>query len=56
MLTRDRLRKIVLDWWRESSLVTISENQVTALADKLEDGVVEIAKEAHQRGLEGKAF
>lgn len=56
MLTRDRLKKIVLDWWKESSLITISENQVTALVDKLENGVVEIAREAHQRGLEGKAF
>ena len=56
MLTRERLRKKVLEWWQNSSLPSITTSQIDALVNKLEDEIVEIAKEAHQRGLEGKAF
>jgi len=56
MLTRDRLKKRILQWWTDSSLPAITDSQIQALADLLEDEVVEIAREAHHRGLKGKVF
>lgn len=54
--TRERLKNRVLNWWKNSSLMTVTEGQVQALAESLEDEIVEIAKEAYQRGKEGKEF
>lgn len=56
MLTRDRLKDKILEWWRNSGIPTITESQIQALADSIETEAVQVAKEAHQRGREGKAF
>lgn len=56
MLTRERLKTKVLDWWEDSSLPAVTDGQIQTLVESLEDEVVEIAREAHQRGLEGKAL
>ena len=56
MLTRERLKKKVLKWWQDCSLTLITDGQINTLAKSLEDEVVEIAKEAYQRGLKGDEF
>lgn len=56
MLTRDRLKNKILEWWKNSGIPAITEGQIQALAGSIENEAVQVAKEAHQRGLEGKAF
>ncbi len=56
MLTRERLKNKILEWWKNSGTPAITEGQIQALADSIEDEAVRVAKEAHQRGLKGKAF
>lgn len=56
MLTRDRLKNKILEWWKNSGIPAITDGQIQALAGSIENEVVQVAKEAHQRGLEGKVF
>lgn len=55
MLTKDRLKKKVTEW-RDLNNCNASNDAINRLCESLVDEVIEIAKEAHQRGLEGKAF
>lgn len=55
MLTKDRLNKKVTEW-RNMNWIGASDDCIKRLCESLEDEIVEIAKEAYNRGLEGKAF
>lgn len=55
MLTRNRLKTKMINWLAENNILA-SENAINSICASLEDEVVEIAKEAHQRGLEGMGF
>ncbi len=55
MLTRDRLKKKVTEWCDKNG-VNASNDAINMLCEYLENEIVEIAREAHQRGIEGKVF
>lgn len=55
MLTKDRLKKKVIEW-RDVNHCNASNDAIDRLCESLVDEVVEIAKETYQRGIKGEVF
>lgn len=57
-LTSDRLKDAVIRWWMDikTDSEILLQDEADKLVESLKDSVVEIAREAYERGKKGEVF